>query len=415
MLTRSSLPRVATFLASLATLGASAPALRLKARDSSFDYNNNLIYGVNLGGWLVCEPWITPSIFEAAGDSAVDEYTLGELGYDLTSHWETWITEDDFSNIAAAGLNHVRIPIGYWSVIQQSPYNYGAIDYLDSAVQWARTYGLHVLVDLHGASVSQNGFDNSGHYGAVEWGSSESYSDTLNAVAALAQRYKGDTDVVSLIEVLNEPLTNTANTYIQLDELEQFYRDGWGRIHNDASSDFTVVVHDAFQGVSAWYDWGNDLSGVMIDTHIYYIFDDSKLAQSQSDRISSVCSYKSTLAESNKWAIVGEWCSATTDCAKYLNGRYKGSRTDGTYDSDGAIGVGSCDGYYSGSVDSLTNDQKATIRQMNEAQLDSYASRNGWVYWTWKTEGAPEWDLQAQINAGLFPQPLSDRQYGTQC
>ncbi len=26
----------------------------------------------------------------------------------LQSHWETWITEDDFAAIKAAGLNHVR-------------------------------------------------------------------------------------------------------------------------------------------------------------------------------------------------------------------------------------------------------------------------------------------------------------------
>jgi glucan 1,3-beta-glucosidase len=26
----------------------------------------------------------------------------------LTNHWETWITEDDFIEMQAAGLNHVR-------------------------------------------------------------------------------------------------------------------------------------------------------------------------------------------------------------------------------------------------------------------------------------------------------------------
>lgn len=29
---------------------------------------------------------------------------------------QTWITEADFATIASYGLNHVRIPIGYWSV-----------------------------------------------------------------------------------------------------------------------------------------------------------------------------------------------------------------------------------------------------------------------------------------------------------
>lgn len=414
MVTSSFSKTSVAFLAALVTVSTAAP-WQLKTRSSSFDYNNDIVRGVNLGGWLVCEPWITPNLFLDAGAEAIDEYSLGEVGYDLTSHWETWITETDIQNIANAGLNHVRCPIGYWSIIEQAPYNYGAIEYLDKLVGWARIAGIHVLIDLHGASVSQNGFDNSGHYGGVEWGSAESYEDTLAAITKLAQRYKGDTDVVSAIELLNEPLSNAADSYFQLDELDQFYRDGWGDVHNDASSDYTVVIQDAFQGVGYWSGWGNDLQSVMVDTHIYYVFDDEQLEQSSSDRISSVCANKQTLAESNKWAIVGEWSSAMTDCAAELNGRYKGSRTAGTYDGSACVGVCSCDGLSSGSVDDLTSDQKSAIRQFNEAQIEAYEGRTGWIYWTWKTEGAPEWDMQAQIAAGLFPQPLSDQQYGSQC
>lgn len=61
------------------------------------------------------QPWITPSLFENLNDSSIiDEYTLGQkLDSDvaksiLEEHWSTWITEDDFKAIKAAGLNHVR-------------------------------------------------------------------------------------------------------------------------------------------------------------------------------------------------------------------------------------------------------------------------------------------------------------------
>lgn len=61
------------------------------------------------------QPWITPSIFENTGnDNIIDEFTLGQLLNSTTAqeilqqHWETWITEDDFKAIKAAGLNHVR-------------------------------------------------------------------------------------------------------------------------------------------------------------------------------------------------------------------------------------------------------------------------------------------------------------------
>lgn len=104
------------------------------------------------------EPWITPSVFEGAGDKAVDEWTLCEtLGKDeafrrLSNHWYTFVTEDDFHQMAAAGLNHVRIPIGYWAVapVEGDPYVQGQLDMLDKAIVWARSAGLKVIVDLHG-------------------------------------------------------------------------------------------------------------------------------------------------------------------------------------------------------------------------------------------------------------------------
>ena len=57
-------------------------------------------------------------------------------------------------------LNHVRIPIGYWAfeVGSGEPYITGQLPYLESAVQWAGNYGLKVIIDLHGAPGSQNGF-----------------------------------------------------------------------------------------------------------------------------------------------------------------------------------------------------------------------------------------------------------------
>ena len=91
----------------------------------------------------------------------VDEYTYTQtLGPDqassnLNNHWNTWITQDDFNQIAAAGLNHVRIPIGYWAVapLTGDPYVQGQLPILDNAITWARSAGLKVLLDLHGGNV----------------------------------------------------------------------------------------------------------------------------------------------------------------------------------------------------------------------------------------------------------------------
>lgn len=65
-------------------------------------------------------------LYERYTDStpqAVDEWTLSqamdavgpnEKQTQMEAHYSTFITEEDFANIAAAGLNWVRIPIAFW-------------------------------------------------------------------------------------------------------------------------------------------------------------------------------------------------------------------------------------------------------------------------------------------------------------
>lgn len=62
---------------SLLALSNAAPFTPLRRDDSlKFDFGNTKIRGVNLGGWFVLEPWITPSIFEATPDNVVDGKTI---------------------------------------------------------------------------------------------------------------------------------------------------------------------------------------------------------------------------------------------------------------------------------------------------------------------------------------------------
>lgn len=54
-------------------------------RSVNFNWGSEKVRGLNIGGWLLLEPWITPSIFESVDQSLgiVDEYTLTEkLGSD---------------------------------------------------------------------------------------------------------------------------------------------------------------------------------------------------------------------------------------------------------------------------------------------------------------------------------------------
>ena len=351
----------------------------------------------------------------------MDEYTytksLGKqkASSNLKNHWSKWITQSDFSAIAGAGLTHVRIPIGYWAIAprDEDPYVQGQLSYLDQAVQWARGAGLKVQVDLHGAPESQNGFDNSGKFGKVGWQSGNTVKETLDALSGLADRYKGDTDVVTAIELLNEPL----GPELDLDGVESFYQSGIQTVKSK-SQNYAVAISDAFQDFSTYWQGKFTGQNVILDTHQYQIFTPEEVGRSPSEHVKHACEkVGAKLGSNDKTVIVGEWTGAQTDCAKWLNGLGKGARYDGTFQGPqgGSNYVGSCEGKDTGSAAGLSSDDKKNLRSYVEAQLDAYEQGGGWYFWTWKTESAPEWNLKDLLANDLFPQPLNSRQYQGQC
>lgn len=270
---------------------------------------------------------------------------------------------------------------------------------MSKAVGWAESAGLKVMIDLHGAAGSQNGFDNSGRYGDIAWTQGDTVTHTKKVLNKLRDDF-ADRAAVTAIEILNEPMGSS----LDMDTVRQFYMDAWGNLE---SSHVAITFHDAFQGVTSWNDWGSGMWNLMLDTHHYEIFDDGQVSMGIDDHISAACDFGNQMASNNKWTISGEWTGAQTDCAKWLNGLGKGARYDGTL--SGSSYVGSCDRKYTGTVDGLSTAEKSNIRKFIEAQLDAFEKAKGWIFWTWKTESAPEWDMQELLAAGLFPQPLTNR------
>jgi hypothetical protein len=123
------------------------------------------LHGVNLGGWLVLQPWVTPSMFYQFEDqppekTAMDMYSfckvLGPLegNRQLREHWRKWVTEEDLQRLAAQGVNTVRVPVGDWMWESYEPYTgctNGSLAELRRVLRICETVGLRVLVDLHGA------------------------------------------------------------------------------------------------------------------------------------------------------------------------------------------------------------------------------------------------------------------------
>lgn len=124
------------------------------------------IRGVNLGGWLVSERWMMNDEWSAMGCSGqCSEFdcvnALGQSQADtaFNAHYARWITPSMIQDIQNAGLNTIRIPIGYWSLrsIVDSSEHFPNMNlqYLDAVIQKAADLGMFVAIDLHGAPGAQ--------------------------------------------------------------------------------------------------------------------------------------------------------------------------------------------------------------------------------------------------------------------
>jgi len=286
-------------------------------------YGTTPVRGVNLGSWLLLEKWMTPTPFNGF-NNAHDEYQLcQQAGYQeaerrLQAHWSSFITEQDIIQMKNMGLNHIRIPFGYWvfDIRAGEPWIAGSWDWVMRACGWARTHGLQVMLDLHGAPGSQNGNDHSGQSGPIQFYYNDDNlrrsTEVLRRAAEIANAAEWR-DTITIIQLLNEPVIWDDYNY-RLSRLREFYRMAYDAIRG-VNSEIVIAIHDAFIGYDNWYYLRDDphYYWVMLDTHLYQVFGDGWGGMSCSQHTSHPCSYRNNLGAANNklWTVVGEWSSAT--------------------------------------------------------------------------------------------------------
>ncbi|AFR95190.1 glucan 1,3-beta-glucosidase [Cryptococcus neoformans var. grubii H99] len=400
-----------------------------------FTWGIDPMRGVNIGGWLVLEPWITPSIFEGKPDWVVDEWTYGvymnnQSGTmdEIRNHWNTWFSYTELRNIAAVGLNTIRIQIGFWSVIpleDGEPYLVGAYDYLKSAVTWASSLNLKVMVDVHGSPGGQNGFDNSGIRGVREWFTNDTnISRTLSTLHVLTAEFSRSfyNDTVIAIELINEPFPYTTS---ELNILKSYYQAGYETVRsNDGACKVVVAIDEGFQGLQTWEAFMQEPSynNVAVDTvsRIFESlganeFDPSLIAMGYSETLDWYCGQQDYLVASNNvhWTIIGEFVPANTDCAYWLNGRGMGSRYDNTLNTSAALQYpGNCNGKTGTDPSKFSAEYVEYLAKSFETQTWVYEQASGWVMWKWKTEQAADWSMQTGMTYGWIPTPIYSKPHG---
>ena len=386
------------------------------------------IKGVNLGNWLVLEKWMSPALFD--GTTAEDEYylprQLSREAYEarIKVHRSEYISERDFATIKRIGLTHVRIPVPYFIFGDREPF-IGCIEELDKAFAWAEKYGLKILIDLHTAPLSQNGFDNGGICGVCKWSQTpEEVEFVLNVLEKLAKRY-GQREAFWGITPINEPITDPIWTIMGVQDryvpvepelakgsgpntmefLRQFYSDAYDRIKPNIKDGAYVVFHDGFQ-LKQWKDFltqSKYVGNVVLDTHQYLMMAEMMGCEETVEGYLKFIedTFAKDFAEVNEYVpvICGEWC--------LFNSLAVGMDTKG--------GQTSLNGMDFGDSVILTSEQKAEIYQaVGKAQLDAWSKGSGYFYWTYKmlldTVNEPNWngwdcwDLSKSVDLGWMPQ-----------
>lgn len=353
------------------------------------------IKGVNLGNWLVLEKWMSQELF--VGLDAEDErgfyedLDLKEAGLRLHMHRNYYIQERDFQHIQALGLNLVRIPVPHF-IFGDCEWGIGCIEYLDRAFDWAEKYELKILIDLHTAPDSQNGFDNSGLTGVIKWHlKPENIEFELSVLERLAKRYSGRKALYG-IELLNEPasaefLNLLGGRYqprhpeqakgsepISFERLCDFYKKGYEAVRKYCSPKIAVVIHDQFC-LEQWENHmpADEYPGLVIDTHMYLFMAERHMQSQKAADYQAVIQkeFKERLIRAEQFhpVIVGEWCLA--------------NKSEGIKELP-------------------ENERGAVYRQIGNWQMDAWQVCDGWIFWSYKlhTAGRNDWDFQRALDSG---------------
>ena len=312
--------------------------------------------GVNLGGWLVIERWMTPSLFE--GVDGRDEYSLSVApgaAAKINKHRAEFIRESDFKWLKANGVEAVRIPVGFWLFEPTAPYVSGQ-KYLDWAFDMADKYQLQVLISVHGAPGSQNGKDHSGRAGRVDWFRRGNKKATAKLIYNLAHKYYRRQSLYG-IELLNEPVPKAWFGGWRLRRWSKRQLHRFGRDFPELSLVYSDVYNPKrWRGLNA-----------TLDIHHYQCF-------SKHDKRLDLAGH---LAKLNRTSQLIKSIQATQPV---IIGEWSGG-LDG-----GSLGV----------------DMDQARRTFLKAQLKAYQAAEAWFFWSYKTESPDAWNFRYLVEAGVL-------------
>ena len=226
------------------------------------DGNKFVMHGINAGQILLQEGWMSPFALEpsknedgsyvkdADGNIQYPEFTEEEFRngikanpnlntYDMEDlmkiYWDAFFTEEDFRIIKEdLQMNTIRLPFYYLNILNEDltlKSEEDAFAYLDWFMEEAAKNELYVVLDLHGAPGSQNGFEHSGTEDRVAelWTSEENIAATVALWDFVSKHYTETRPElgkwIATYDILNEPTYefNTMTTPECWEVFDQIY------------------------------------------------------------------------------------------------------------------------------------------------------------------------------------------------
>lgn len=340
--------------------------------------------GVNLSGWLIAEPWVTPSLFSATGASTEEELikALGAEAYHekIKKHYDTFISEDDFERMEILGLNAVRLPVPWHTFEAEGDAGdfLPCSEYVDKALEWAGNHGISVLLDLAtvpGGQGDSNGSATTPETTADWHASTRGRAIALHVLDRLASRY-GSNPALFGIELLDTPLMRvrrgiSVTDGIPAHYLRNFYREAYDHVRSHMGDDKAVVFSSSgYPGAWRHFMRHGRYKNVWMDVHLYHYRGETAQDISTPDGLSrALARNKRVLREALSTGfkvMVGEWSAAAV-------------LPDSMMTPEGRI---------------------AYERVFVSNQLASFEKTDGWFFQTWKTEKRlPAWDARASLSS----------------
>lgn len=257
-------------IASLATVASAAHAATLPTLTVEGEHLVTpagevvTLRGVNIGNWLLLEPWMLGLQQNDSPGGFPDQATILEVlderfgearAYELMELYrEHWMTPRDFEIIRSFGFNVVRLPIHY--SLLENPDAPGhmredAFKWIDRGIEMAQDAGLYTILDLHGVPGGQSVDAPTGKVEQNKLWDSVDYQDRTVALwSAMAERY-ADHPAVAAYDVVNEPFGDFKVN------ISSVMKDLFGRLHDtirEVDPDTLIYAPGTLQGIAFYGD-----------------------------------------------------------------------------------------------------------------------------------------------------------------